>query len=102
MYEFAWKSPLFGGRLGACHALEIPFVFDTLDAEADGESLLGPAPPAGLAAAMHQAWIHFARTGDPGWQAYEPATRATMIFDQACAVAYDPRPQQRMTWEAIR
>ena len=30
MYEFAWRSPQFGGRLGACHALEIPFVFDTL------------------------------------------------------------------------
>jgi carboxylesterase type B len=46
--------------------------------------------------------IRFARTGDPGWQAYDPATRATMIFDQVCAVAYDPRPQQRMTWKAIR
>ena len=31
MYEFAWPSPAFDGRLGACHALEIPFVFDTLD-----------------------------------------------------------------------
>src|SRR3712207_6878860 len=30
-YEFAWTSPAFGGRLGACHGLEIPFVFDTLD-----------------------------------------------------------------------
>ena len=30
MYEFAWRSPQFDGRLGACHALEIPFVFDTL------------------------------------------------------------------------
>ena len=101
MYEFAWKSPQFGGRLGACHALEVPFVFDTLDAEGD-PALLGPAPPAGLAAAMHQAWIHFARTGNPGWPAYEPATRATMIFDRACEVAHDPRPEQRMTWEGIR
>ena len=65
-------------------------------------ALLGPAPPAGLAAAMHQAWIHFARTGNPGWRARTPATRATMIFDRACAVAYDPRPEQRMTWEGIR
>ena len=30
MYEFAWRSPQFNGRLGACHALEIAFVFDTL------------------------------------------------------------------------
>lgn len=34
-YEFAWRSPQFDGRLGACHALEIPFVFDTLGNETE-------------------------------------------------------------------
>lgn len=29
-YEFAWPSPVAEGALGACHALEIPFVFGTL------------------------------------------------------------------------
>jgi carboxylesterase type B len=29
MYEFGWRSPQFDGGLGACHALEIPFVFDS-------------------------------------------------------------------------
>jgi carboxylesterase type B len=32
MYEFAWPSPVFGGRLGAFHGLEIPFVFGNLRA----------------------------------------------------------------------
>jgi para-nitrobenzyl esterase len=32
MYEFAWPSSQFEGRLGACHALEVGFVFDTLGA----------------------------------------------------------------------
>ena len=31
MYEFAWRSPKFDGKLGACHFLEVPFAFDTLD-----------------------------------------------------------------------
>jgi len=101
MYEFAWPSPLFEGRLGACHALEIGFVFDTLDADED-EVLHGSAPPAGLAAAMHGAWAEFARSGRPGWDAYAPATRATMTFAETSAVSHDPRPQQRTAWDGIR
>ena len=31
IYEFAWQSPTFDGRIGACHAMELPFVFDNLD-----------------------------------------------------------------------
>jgi para-nitrobenzyl esterase len=101
MYEFAWPSPLFGGRLGACHALEIGFVFDTLDAE-QGEALYGSSPPAELAAAMHKAWIDFARSGQPGWDAYNPATRATMAFALTSTLSHDPRPEQRTAWEGIR
>src|SRR5947209_837995 len=48
MYEFAWRSPGFDGQLGACHALEIPFVFDTLDKEGY-EVLLGDSAPQQLA-----------------------------------------------------
>ena len=29
-YQFDFASPSFGGGLGACHALEIPFVFDNV------------------------------------------------------------------------
>ena len=101
MYEFAWDSPLFGGRLGACHALEIGFVFDTLDAEG-GDLLYGSSPPAGLAATMHQAWVEFARSGRPGWAAYDLDTRATMTFDLDSTVTHDPRREQRLLWEGIR
>jgi para-nitrobenzyl esterase len=101
MYEFAWESPLFGGRLGACHALEIGFVFDTLDAEG-GEELYGSSPSAALAATMHRAWVEFARSGRPGWAAYDLDTRATMTFDLDSTVVHDPRPEQRVLWEGIR
>lgn len=101
LYEFAWKSPLFGGRLGACHALEIGFVFDTLAAEG-GDRLYGSAAPAGLATTMHKAWVDFARDGRPGWAAYDQATRSTMVFDVDSAVVNDPRPDRRKAWDGRR
>ncbi|MFC7220658.1 carboxylesterase/lipase family protein [Streptomyces polyrhachis] len=101
VYEFAWRSPRFGGRLGACHALELPFVFDRLQ-DPSYAPLLGPAPPQPLADAMHRAWIAFARTGDPGWPAYDKAGRTTMVFADDCAPKKDPRAQERLLWEGVR
>jgi para-nitrobenzyl esterase len=101
MYEFTWPSPLFDGQLGACHALEIPFVFETLDSFG-GEWLTGPSPPAALAATMHRAWVAFARTGEPGWPAYDVATRTTMTFDLESAPVEDPRSERRVVWTGIR
>ena len=101
LYEFAWKSPMYEGRLGACHGLEIPFVFDTLDAEGF-ERVLGPVAPGALAAAMHKAWVDFATTGDPGWPAYDLQARPPMIFDVDSAVITDPRGRRRTVWDNIR
>jgi para-nitrobenzyl esterase len=101
MYEFAWPSPVLGGRLGACHALEIGFVFDTLDAEGS-EALYGSSPPADLAATMHRAWVDFARSGRPGWAAYDAGTRATMVFDLDSTPVNDPRSEQRACWDGVR
>jgi para-nitrobenzyl esterase len=101
MYEFAWPTPVLGGRLGACHALEIGFVFDTLDVEG-ADVLYGSSPPAELAATMHRAWVDFARSGRPGWDAYDLQTRATMTFDVDSALVHDPRPEQRALWDDIR
>jgi para-nitrobenzyl esterase len=88
MYEFAWRSPQLGGRLGAAHAVEIPFVFDTLGLGT--EPLLGCDPPQSLATAMHMAWIAFASTGDCGWPRYDPIKRATMRFDDVSRVVINP------------
>ena len=100
MYEFAWRSPQFNGLLGACHSLEIPFVFDTLGNGT--ESLLGTAPPQHLADKMHAAWVAFATSGDPGWPKYDLTTRATMRFDTTSEVVDDPRPAVRALWEGQR
>jgi carboxylesterase type B len=99
MYEFAWSSP----GLGAVHALEVPFVFDTLSPDAPlFGPLLGSDPPQALADAMHAAWVSFARTGDPGWAAYDRERRATMRFDTTCQIVDDPRAWERGLWHGIR
>jgi para-nitrobenzyl esterase len=77
VYEFAWQSPLPG--LGACHALELPFVFDTLAGAPS--PLQGDDPPQELADRMHAAWVAFATTGDPGWSQYDTTSMPVMSFD---------------------
>jgi len=100
MYEFAWRTPQFNGRLGACHALEVPFVFDTLGSGT--EPLLGSDPPQELADTMHAAWVAFADQRDCGWPKYDLSRRATMRFDIASEVVDDPRSTERALWEGVR
>jgi para-nitrobenzyl esterase len=76
-YEFAWRSPAFGGQLGSAHCMELPFVFDRTELPAlrGPEALLGlgaAEPSAALAEWMHRAWVRFAASGDPGWLPYGP------------------------------
>jgi para-nitrobenzyl esterase len=51
-----------------------------------------------LADGMQQAWIAFARTGNPGWAQYDTATRATMHFDITSGVQDDPEGDLRVLW----
>jgi carboxylesterase type B len=96
MYEFAWPTP--EGGMGACHALELGFVFDNLHSP-DVAALVGPNPPQPLAVAMHRAWVEFATRGDPGWERFTPATRRVQVFDGARnLVVADPRGQERQLW----
>ena len=104
MYAFNWETPLFGGRLKAPHALDVPFTFDTLDfTNATDRS---PAAHK-LAATMSGAWAAFARSGRPAhpalpaWPAYNQTERATMILDTECRVESDPGGETRLLWGAI-
>ncbi|MBD0742366.1 carboxylesterase/lipase family protein [Streptomyces sp. CBMA152] len=75
LYSFGYRSTALGGRLGAAHTVELPFVFDIADTPwLHGDTcLLGPDPASpGLAARVHGAWVAFARTGNPGWARYDP------------------------------
>ncbi|MGN9821332.1 carboxylesterase/lipase family protein [Streptomyces sp. SD11] len=100
-YEFAWRSHALDGELGATHAVELPFVFDVahLPQLHGSAALLGPdKPPADLAARMHETWVRFARTGNPGWDPYDDERRATMHIDAEWTQVDDPRSQERQAW----
>ncbi|MFF7751695.1 carboxylesterase/lipase family protein [Streptomyces sp. NPDC007971] len=101
VYEFAWPSPAFDGALGACHALDVPFVFDNL-ADPAFAPLLGDTPPQPIADSMHAAWVSFATTGDPGWPAYGEPHRAVHRFAAAPATSRDPHGELRALWDDVR
>ena len=94
MYRFDWLSPAWEGRFRAAHAFEIPFVFG--NAQLSDEVTGGGPDAVALAARMRDAWIAFARNGDPShaelpaWPAYDTETRATMLFNDVCSVGERP------------
>ncbi len=71
MYEFDWRSPAFGGQLGACHGMELPFVFRTLGIATGPQGLVGEDPPSDLAHSVHAIWSQFARDGTLPWPKYD-------------------------------
>lgn len=104
-YLFTWQSPFLGGMFGACHGLEIPFVFGSIE-EPGVQLFTGGGPPAlTLSEQMQDAWVAFARDGDPSceavgqWPAYDPVRRPTMVFGPDGGVQDDPRRAERLIWE---
>jgi para-nitrobenzyl esterase len=99
MYRVDHESPMLGGVLGACHAIELPFVFGTYDLPG-GDQFAGKGPEVeALSVRMMDAWLAFARTGDPGWPAYDGSRRTTQVFGPVCATEDDPRPDERRVWD---
>jgi para-nitrobenzyl esterase len=105
VYQLDYRSPLDGGRWGAHHTLDIPLVFGTLDA-------VGSATGTSIAArstsnAMLRAFVALAHTGDPNhpllptWERYSLEQRATMIFDSAPQLAFDPRGAERRLFAKV-
>jgi para-nitrobenzyl esterase len=102
-YYFTWRSPVRDGKLRTFHTLEIPFVFDNVDA---AQAMTGSGKDRHpLATRMSNAWVAFARTGNPNhpglphWTAYDSTRRATMIFNNECRMVDDPHgTEQRLFW----
>jgi len=91
VYEFGWRSDACGGQLGACHGLELPFVFDTLACATGPEGLCGPHPPTALARSVHRIWVDFARDGSLPWPEYRRDDRQVYALETGAAVA-EPVP----------
>ena len=91
-YEFDWRSPAFGGELGACHGIELGFVFDTLASVTGPQGLAGEAPPQALADRVHRLWVGFASHGHLPWPEYDAATRQVYSLEKGEAHHEPPMP----------
>ena len=97
-YLFQWQTPILDGLPGAWHTAELQFCFDnTLRCEQG----TGNTPEAqALAKKMASAWAAFARTGNPAtadlkWEATDPDSNKTMVFDNECRMVNDPLAEAR-------
>jgi para-nitrobenzyl esterase len=103
VYMFTWPSPFMDGMLGACHALELGFLFGTMEEIFSGSNLPGADA---LARNIQDAWLSFARTGQPGcqglgnWPVYGDK-RETMLLGRECSLASAPRDKERRAWDSI-
>jgi para-nitrobenzyl esterase len=94
VYLFGWRSPMLDGWAGACHVLEIPFVFGLQGSE-QLAYFTGSGPDAdALSAEMMGRWVAFAR-GDEPWQRHDVATRPTMCFESQSGIQLAPREPER-------
>lgn len=105
MYLFEWEGVGMDGTIGACHALELPFVFGTLDSEL-GQLAGSGAEAAALSTAMQDAWSAFARTGDPSsaalaWPRYDTSRKATAVFGRKLELRDAPLEAERQAWVAL-
>jgi para-nitrobenzyl esterase len=95
VYDFSWRSSAYNGELGACHAIELPFVFNTLATVSGAKGLAGENPPQDLADRMNALWATFAKTGALPWPEYDAASR--IVYDPATgnAASEPPMPAER-------
>ena len=105
-YLFDWESPLMNGAMGACHAVELGFVFGTYDKNG-AQGFFGEGPAADeLSELTRTAWTNFARSGDPGnqeWRAYDTTNRVTMVLGQSSQARDAPWVKSgRSGWKLLK
>jgi para-nitrobenzyl esterase len=107
MYLFDWKSPLFEGRMGSCHAIDVFFVFDSVESEL-GRVLTGGGEAAReLSARVMDTWLSFARTGDPANESigdfppYRSDERATLVIADESRLVRAPGDGRRAFWDDL-
>jgi para-nitrobenzyl esterase len=105
VFQFDWQTPIDGGKWGAHHGLDVPFVFD--NAAIVPEKVGTGRDVIELAARMSDAWITFARTGNPNgrglpqWPVFDLTRRATMVFNKETRVVDDPRGDERRLFAQV-
>ncbi len=101
MYRFDHPEPDANHRLGACHAVEIPFVFNTTARE-EIRPLIGDSPSPAAADTAHRTWVSFIADGTPGWAPYLTTSRTTGLLADKVTEVNDPAGDERALWDGIR
>jgi para-nitrobenzyl esterase len=106
-YLFTWETSVYDGKFGACHALELPFIFNTLE-EPGMDVLVGNASNTeNLCENMMDAWLSFAHSGNPNhdgiphWPSYDKKSRATLLFGKEFKVTNAVFEKERRAWDGI-
>ncbi|MFA6075978.1 MAG: carboxylesterase family protein [Negativicutes bacterium] len=100
-YRFDW-----GGKDGALHGSESPFVFGRYDADVKPDREYRK-PPQTVVNAMHNAWAAFIKTGTPAtgttinWELFDDTNYATMLIDEKCELKHDPDKHERVFWDNL-
>ena len=107
-YMFTWPSPGLNGELGACHALELPFVFNNFDAPGFQDFIGNGQDLEAISYKMMDAWIAFARTGNPNhdgiphWPSYDVEKRSSMLINKEFKVTEKFLDEERAAWDDIK
>ena len=94
VYDFGWRSTAYNGRLGACHAIELPFVFNTLSTVTGPRGFAGEHPPQALADHMNRLWVEFATSGTLPWCEYTSENRIVYHPETGEAALERPLPAE--------
>ena len=95
MYWFTWPTPAFGGVLGSCHALDIPFAFDNLGAPGTDMLTGDGVERAGIAQRFADEIVEFAKASKPTWPAFNLGSRQTLEINAEMNVLTDPEGEIR-------
>jgi para-nitrobenzyl esterase len=101
VYRFDYPSPEANHGLGACHGVEVPFVFGTIDRQ-NTHPRIGDTPSRAVADTMHGAWVSFVADGAPGWAPYTTPDRAMALLTDKVTEVSDPASDERSLWNGIR
>lgn len=101
-YNYYWIMPCADDTLGACHAVELAYVFNNPQADLYTDGLYNEK----LADTVQDMWVNFARTGDPGteeyaWEPYTRSSRKTMVLGEEIGMNEDLKGEERELMEPL-
>lgn len=95
-YMYYWTQKAGMHHVGACHCVELAYVFNNLQETIYTGGLVNGT----LAKEVQNMWVNFAKTGNPStdhhiWPEYNPYERRTLSLGKRICDFTDPLPRQR-------